>query len=79
MENLRKEQSEKVARRSYSRLASVEKLLREDLNKFDEGENYEELNWQNIKIGDKALLKDLNQPVVILSPPDKNDNVFVQM
>lgn len=76
---LRQEKSEKIARRSYSRLAKLEKQVREELNKFDEGEKYEELVWENVKIGGKVLLKELHQPVTILSLPDKNDNVFVQL
>lgn len=76
---LRQEKSEKLARRSYSRLAKLEKQFRDDLSSFDESEKYEELDWENIKAGDKALLKELHQPVTILSSPDKNDNVFVQM
>lgn len=76
---LRQEKSEKIARRSYSRLAKLEKQVRDELNKFDEGEKYEELVWENVKIGGKVLLKELHQPVTILSLPDKNDNVFVQL
>lgn len=76
---LRKEKSEKIARRSYSRLAKLEKQVRDELNNFDEGEKYDELNWQNVKVGEKLLLKQLHQPVTVLSLPDKNDNVFVQM
>lgn len=77
--NLRKEKSEKIARRSYSRLAKLEKHVRDELNKFDESEKYDELNWEKVKIGGKVLLKELHQPVTILSLPDKSDNVFVQM
>lgn len=76
---IRKDKSEKIARRSYSRLAKLEKQVRDELNKFDEGEKYNELNWENVKIGDKVLLKELHQPVTVLSTPDKSDNVFVQM
>lgn len=76
---LRQEKSEKIARRSYSRLAKLEKQFRDDLNSFNESETYEELDWLKVKTGDKALLKGLNQSVIILSTPDKNDNVFVQM
>lgn len=76
---LRQEKSEKLARRSYARLAKLEKQFRDDLSQFDESENYEELNWDNVKVGDKVLLKELHQPVDVLSAPDKNDNVFVQM
>lgn len=79
LNELRQEKSEKIARRSYARLAKLEKQARDELSKFDESESYEELNWKNVKIGSKVLLKELNQPVEILSLPDKNDNVFVQM
>lgn len=79
LEELRKEKSEKIARRSYSRLAKLESQFREDLSKFDEGEKYDELNWDNVQVGSKVLLKELHQDVTVLSLPDKNDNVFVQM
>lgn len=79
LKDLRQEKSEKIARRSYSRLAKLEKKFRDELAQFDESENYHELNWDLVKEGDKVLLKDLNQPVIILAVPDKNDNVFVQM
>lgn len=76
---MRKEKSEKIARRSYSRLANLEKKFRDNAAQFEEGENYIELKWENVRVGDKVLLKELNQDVVILSPPDKSGNVFVQM
>lgn len=79
LKELRQEKSEKIARRSYARLAKLEKQFREDLESFTEEEKYDELDWKSVKIGDKTLLKELNQPVIILSNPDKNDNVFVQM
>lgn len=79
LSELRKEKSEKIARRSYSRLAKLEQQLRSELNKFDEGEKYEELIWDSVQIGDKVLLKELHQPVIVLSMPDKSNNVFVQM
>lgn len=79
LDELRKEKSEKIARRSYSRLANLESKFREDLSKFDEGEKYDELNWDNVQVGSKVLLKELHQDVTVLSLPDKNNNVFVQM
>lgn len=79
LNELRQEKSEKIARRSYSRLAKLEKQVRDEANKFDEVEKYEELNWENVKIGGKVLLKELHQSVTILALPDKNDNVVVQM
>lgn len=79
LNELRQEKSEKIARRSYSRLAKLEKDFRDELNKFDESEKYDEIIWDNIELGDRVLLKELNQEVTVLSLPDKNDNVFVQM
>lgn len=76
---LRQEKSEKLVRRSYSRLAKLEKQVRDGLNENNEKEKYDELNWENVEIGSKVLLKELHQSVTILSLPDKNDNVFVQM
>lgn len=79
LNELRQEKSEKIARRSYARLAKLERFNREELNKYDESEKYQELNWQNINLGNKVLLKELHQPVTIVSLPDKNNNVVVQM
>ena len=31
------------------------------------------------KVNDKVMLKELNQEVTVLSLPDKNDNLFIQM
>lgn len=79
LNELRQEKSEKIARRSYARLAKMEKDFRDELNALNEGENYTELQWENVKEGTKVLLRDLNQAVTILSLPDKNGNVLVQM
>lgn len=74
---IRQEKSEKIARRSYARLAKLEKQFRDSFP--EETETYSEPDWTNIKIGEKVMLKELNQEVTILSLPDKSDNVFVQM
>ena len=79
LKQMRKEKSEKIARRSYARLAKLEKNFNDKANSENESENYTELAWENIKIGDKVLLKDLHQSVEILSLPDKSGKVFVQM
>ena len=79
LNEIRKEKTEKLARRSYSRLANLEKGVRDALSKFNEEEQYDEIDWQNIKVGSKVLLKNLNQEVTILSKPDKNETLFVQM
>ena len=79
LNELRQEKSEKIARRSYNRLAKLEQDFRADLNSHEEAETYQEINWNNVKINDKVMLKELNQPVEILSMPDKNNTLYIQM
>ena len=79
LKELREEKSEKIARRSYARLAELEQGFRSDLHSMEEKETYKELDWDNVKINDKVMIKELNQEVVILSLPDKNDSLFIQM
>lgn len=74
---IRLEKSEKIARRSYARLAKLEKQFRDAFP--EESETYSVPDWKTIIIGDKVMLKELNQEVTVLSLPDKSDNVFVQM
>ena len=76
---LRKEKSEKIARRSYARLAKLEQEFRDDMHKVEEKEQYLELDWSLVQPKDKVMIKDLNQPVVVLSLPDKNDSLYIQM
>lgn len=79
LDELRKEKSEKIARRSYARLAKLEEGFREKIGNYEEKEQYAEINWNEVKINDKLILKEIHQPVTILSLPDKNGNIFVQM
>ena len=79
LNELRQEKSEKIARRSYARLAKLEQDFRGDLHGIEEKEQYVELNWDSVKLNDKVMLKELNQEVIILSLPDKSDNLFIQM
>ena len=79
LDELRREKSEKIARRSYARLAITEQKFKGKLSEFDEKQHYEKIDWSKIKTGDKLILKELHQPVTILSLPDKNENVIVQM
>lgn len=79
LSELRQEKSEKIARRSYSRLSQLEKYNRGEINKYDESEKYDEIDWQEVKEGQKVLLKEHHQTVIILSLPDKNGNVFIQL
>ncbi len=76
---LRKEKSEKVARRSYQRLAKLEQNFRGDMHSLEESEQYLELDWEKVSIGDTVMIKDLNQPVEVLSLPDKGGNLYIKM
>lgn len=81
LKEIRHEKSEKVARRSFARLANIENNLRGDFSKDEEeiSQKYKSVDWDNVKTGDKLLIKDLNQTVELLSYPDKNNNVTIQM
>lgn len=79
LDELRREKSEKIARRSYARLAQMEQKFRGKLSEYDEKQHYEEIDWSTVKENDKLILKELNQPVTLLSLPDKNKYVTVQM
>ena len=79
LDELRKNQSEKIARRSYLRLANLEHKFRGELSELEESEKYEEIDWNTVKVHDIFIVKELNQEVELLSLPDKNKNVFVQM
>lgn len=81
MDELRKEKSEKIARRAYARLAELEHNAREqfasDLEEVSQ--KYQPIDWKKAKVGDKVLLKGLDQKAEILALPDKNNNVHIQM
>jgi len=77
--DLRREKSEKIARRSYARLAQLEQGFRSDLQELEESEQYTELDWSLVQVNDKVMIKDLNQQVTVLSLPDKNDALYIQM
>ena len=79
LDELRQEKSEKIARRSYARLAKLEQGFREDMHRLEDKEQYEEPDWDMVFPGTKLLVKDLNQPVVVLNPPDKNGSLYIQM
>ena len=79
LSELRQEKSEKIARRSYARLAQLEQGFRADMHKLEEKEQYIDIDWSQIKPKDKVMIKDLNQPVIVLSMPDKNNSLYIQM
>lgn len=79
LDELRKEKSEKIARRAYSRLAKLEHNFFDELDKTSDKQQYTELNWNKIAAGDTVMLKNMNQKVTILSLPDKNNRLFINM
>lgn len=79
LDDLRREKTEKIARRSYARLAKLEQDFRYDMQALEDKEQYVELDWNKVSINDKVMIKELNQPVKILSMPDKNETLFIQM
>jgi len=79
LDELRKEKSEKIARRSYSRLGKLESGYKDKVGSFEDKEEYDEIEWDKIKIHDKLILKDMHQTVEILTLPDKNGKLLVQM
>ena len=81
LKQMREEQSEKIARRSFHRLAGIETAMRKGFSKDEDeiAEKYTPIDWEMAKIGDKVMVVDLNQEVTILALPDKNKNVLIQM
>lgn len=81
LDELRKEKSEKVARRAYARLAELERQAYQQFSDdMDEvAQKYQNIVWDEIKIGDKVIVKGLDQKAEIISLPDKNGNVQIQI
>lgn len=79
LDEMRKNKSEKIARRSYSRLANLEHKFRSELTEFEESEQYTEVDWASVKLHDIFIIKGLNKEVELLSMPDKSGNVYVEM
>ena len=83
IEEVRRSKSEKITRRAYSRISEIETENRNTLNAHEKEvspENqYTEIDWTKAKIGDKFLLKDMNQVVEIIELPDKRGNLTVRM
>ncbi|MBR1425229.1 endonuclease MutS2 [bacterium] len=79
LDELRREKSEKIARRAYSRLAKLEQKFRDDVDAVSDKEKYLEIDWTKVQIGDNVMLKHLNQKVSIVSLPDKKKKLTVEM
>ena len=79
LDELRREKSEKIARRAYSRLAKLEEGFRTEIEKVSDKQKYLEIDWDKVVIGDTLMIKNLNQKVTVLTLPDKNKRLFVDM
>lgn len=79
LDELRKEKSEKIARRAYSRLAKLENDFRGELDKVTDKQKYLEIDWNKATEGDVVMLKNLHQKVSILTLPDRNGKLTVDM
>ena len=81
IKELQKEKSEKLARRSFSRVATIENRIKKQFAEDEMmlSDKYSVIDWDNLELGQKAMIKDLNQQVEIMSYPDKNGNVKIKM
>lgn len=79
LDELRKEKSEKIARRAYSRLAKLEEGFRDEIESVSDKTRYLEIDWDKVVVGDVVMIKNLHQKVTILSLPDKSKRLTVDM
>lgn len=81
LEEIRRTKSERIARRALNRLNEIESGFRkgtvQDLEDLEP--QYEAADWLKLNIGDNVYIKDLEQQAELLSLPDKNGNVQVQI
>lgn len=81
LDEIRRTKSEKVIRRSLSRIGTAEtevKRLSRDEKELLEPEN-EPVDINNIKIGDAVFIKHLEQNAIITDLPDKSGNIKVEI
>ena len=57
MSEIRREKTEKVARRSYTRLSYLENDFRDQVDNAMDKQTYDELIWDSIKVGDTVMIK----------------------
>ena len=81
MKAVREEKSEKIALRAFQKLGDIENVSSSNFRSEEDEitQEYKPVDWENVKIGDKLLLKGVNQEVKLLAMPDKNNNVSVLM
>ena len=83
MSDLKKEKTEKTAKRAHSELSNIGykgqkkySELKEDLQKR---EKPKPVNWNKIQVGDSVFVKKLGHDAIIVSLPDNQERVVVQM
>lgn len=81
LDTMRKEKSEKIAMRSYSRLAKLEAQARAEFSSDEDclANKYENLDFNTAKIGQSVLIKGLEQVATLESLPDKKGKVLVSI
>jgi len=79
LNELKNDTSDKNIQNSYVRLSHIEKDLKNQVHNTLDKQTYDEIDWNRIQVGDTVMIKDLNQPVKIITMPDKNDILTVQM
>ena len=79
LDEMRREKSEKIARRSYSRLAKLEQNFRNDIDEVSDKQNYIEIDWDKVVVGDELMLKEFHQKVKVITLPDKRKRLTVDM
>jgi len=81
LDELRQTKSEKIARRSLSKIENTEYELKafSSEEKEELEPEYQPVDWNNIKIGDILLIKHLESEAVLSAMPDKSNNVQVEI
>lgn len=79
LSELKKQKNEKVIRKNYAKIAQLNSDFKDKLGEYEIKEEYGEIDWTVVKIGEKLTLKNLNQTVELISLPDKKRKVEVKM
>lgn len=83
LHQLKEEKTEKSAKRAHSNLSNLgyttNKKIDEYKDSFEERKKTTPVDRNKLEIGNKVFIPKLNQEGIILSLPDKNDRVTLQM
>ena len=79
LDDVKHNRNEQAIRRSYTKISQLEDGFKSQVSSADVNEDYDNLDFSKVKIGDTIMIKDINQPVVVTSLPDKSGNVEVLM